>query len=494
MYLLKFLQKRSINYSELASRFSRNRVVLSDGLLGKPVGHRVHAGQSLDPFFSKNSNILKSLVKDGTTVSLVTPAEEAKVTLISVPKEASRHNCASRPDALAKSLSNIEGTGETSITCYLKSKSEALATVNAVYRSFPFVNFKKDGNKDSQVSLKLEVESGENLTQTEKDHLQAVGESVRMAQGLTDLPPNILNPESMVEYVRGLTADLSKVEIQVIDDCLAAGLVGIHTVGKASKTEPKMIVLTLKSDISGTESVAIVGKGITYDTGGLSLKQTQHMKGMKRDMGGAAAALGAFLATAKSPNSSRATLHCILCLAENSVGPDSYRNDDVVTLYSGKSVEINNTDAEGRLLLADGVAYAHKNLGAEVIVDIATLTGAASIASGKQHASFVTTNEQLSNSLISAGRMSGDLVHELVFCPELHRANLKSSIADMKNSVADGTNAPSSCAATFVYDHLVASGFKSDKWIHIDMASVCESGERSTGYGVALLNEFLNSR
>ena len=493
MFFLKFLQRRSMSYSELAARYSRHRVVLSDGPLGKPVGHWVHAGQSLDPFFFKNSNIPKSLVKDGSTVSFVTPPEEAKVTLISVPKEASRHNCASRPDALAKSLSNIEATGETSITCYLKSKSEALATVNAVYRSFPFVNLKKDGNKDSQVSLELQVESGEKFTQTEKDHLQAIGESVRMAQGLTDLPPNILNPESMVEYVRGLTADLPKVEIKVIDDCLALGLVGIHTVGKASKTKPKMVILTLKSEIRGTESTAIVGKGITYDTGGLSIKQTQHMKGMKRDMAGAAAALGAFLATAKSQKPSCATLHCILCLAENSVGPDSYRNDDVVTLYSGKSVEINNTDAEGRLLLAEGVAFAHKNLGADVIVDIATLTGAASIASGKQHASFVTTNEQLSDLLISAGRTSGDLVHELVFCPELHRANLKSTIADMKNSVADGTNAPTSCAATFVYDHLVASGFNSDKWIHIDMASVCESGERSSGFGVALLSKFLNS-
>ncbi len=219
-------------------------------------------------------------------------------------------------------------------------------------------------------------------------------------------------------------------------------------------------------------------------------------KGMKRDMGGAAAALGAFLSLVQLPRTSPSTIHCVLCIAENSIGSHAYRNDDIIKLYSGKTVEINNTDAEGRLLLADGVAYAVKDLKADMVIDIATLTGAAAIASGKLHASMVSTDERLAKRIIDAGMATGDLVHEIVFCPELHRNNLKSALADMKNSaVSAQPDAPSSLAATFIYDNLVAAGFKSNQWAHIDMASVVDYlGERATGYGVALLTQVVRNK
>ena len=488
-----------MSYTRFIQEFGKAPVTI--GSLTAPVHadtHTVVTGQATKEFIAKSEQ-LKTIVPNeansGYSWMIPTGGEgkHARVSVISVPTETSRHNCPSRPDALVKSFSSVKADIPTQIVCAVKVKADVLPTALAVYGSFPFVTFKSDEKHKGSVKVSFEIESGESLTDAEIDEIRVIGENARLAQGLSDLPPNVLNPESFVDYVLGLIEGVPGVTVKVIEDCEAEGLMGIHTVGKASKTAPRMIVLTHSVDAAGEggKSVtAVVGKGITYDTGGLSLKPSASMKGMKRDMGGAAAALGSFLAMARLPRTTPATLHCVLCIAENSLGSASYRNDDVVTLYSGKSVEINNTDAEGRLLLADGVAYASKKLGADVIVDIAALTGAAAVASGKDHASFVSTDAALADRLKVAGIATGDLVHELVFCPELHRPNLKSAIADMKNSTITGSDAPASAAATFVYDHLIGAGFKGG-WVHVDMASVVERGERSTGYGVALLTQFL---
>lgn len=154
-------------------------------------------------------------------------------------------------------------------------------------------------------------------------------------------------------------------------------------------------------------------------------------------------------------------------------------------MYSGRTVEINNTDAEGRLVLGDGVAFANKDLKCEIIVDMATLTGAQGIATGKFHAGILSNNEAIEEACEAAGRNSGDLVHPLPYTPELHFAEFSSSIADMKNSVAERSNAQVSCAGLFIHSHL---GFDfPGSWLHIDMASPAFVGERATGYGVALL-------
>ncbi|MEQ2182348.1 putative aminopeptidase npepl1 [Goodea atripinnis] len=151
------------------------------------------------------------------------------------------------------------------------------------------------------------------------------------------------------------------------------GFGGIYGVGKAAENPPALAVLSHTPD-GATQTIAWVGKGIVYDTGGLSIKGKTTMPGMKRDCGGAAAVLGAFKATIKQ--GFKDNLHAVFCLAENSVGPTATRPDDIHALYSGKTVEINNTDAEGRLVLADGVVYACKDLSADIILDMATLTGA----------------------------------------------------------------------------------------------------------------------
>ncbi|MFN6193551.1 MAG: M17 family metallopeptidase, partial [Planctomycetota bacterium] len=174
----------------------------------------------------------------------------------------------------------------------------------------------------------------------------------------------------------------------------------------------------------------------------------------------------------------------LLCLAENAIGPASYKPDDVLTLHSGKTVEINNTDAEGRLLLADGVSYAARVLGAGIVLDAATLTGAQGVATGDLHAAVVSNDEAIEQALLHAGRATGDLCWPLPFAPEFYRSEFSSPIADMRNSVKNRSNAQSSCAAEFIHWHL--DGTKA-RWGHVDLAFPAFRGDRGTGFGVALL-------
>ncbi|EKX46813.1 hypothetical protein GUITHDRAFT_159587 [Guillardia theta CCMP2712] len=266
------------------------------------------------------------------------------------------------------------------------------------------------------------------------------------------------------------------------------GYGGIWGVGKAAVNQPALAILSYDPE-GASQTVCLVGKGVMYDTGGLSLKISGSMVGMKADMAGAAGLLGAFYGLVESKVNKR--IHLVLCLAENAIGPNALRNDDILRMYSGLCVEINNTDAEGRLLLADGVAHACKHLSPDILIDMATLTGAQLISTGKKHAALVCNSEELENRAIMAGKKSGDLCHPLPFCPEIFKDEFKSKVADMKNSVKDRSNAQSSCAGIFIHQHL-PKDFKGE-WLHVDMAGPAFVDERGTGYGVGLVMALLDA-
>ncbi|XP_049724902.1 probable aminopeptidase NPEPL1 isoform X2 [Elephas maximus indicus] len=308
-------------------------------------------------------------------------------------------------------------------------------------------------------------------------------EGVRLAARIVDTPCNEMNTDTFLEEIKKVGKDLGITPAIIRDEELKTrGFGGIYGVGKAALHPPALAVLSHTPE-GATQTIAWVGKGIVYDTGGLSIKGKTTMPGMKRDCGGAAAILGAFRAAVKQ--GFKDNLHAVFCLAENAVGPSATRPDDIHLLYSGKTVEINNTDAEGRLVLADGVVYACKDLGADIILDIATLTGAQGIATGKYHAAVLTNSAEWEAACVKAGRKCGDLVHPLVYCPELHFSEFTSAVADMKNSVADRDNSPSSCAGLFIASHI---GFDwPGVWVHLDIAAPVHAGERATGFGVALL-------
>jgi probable aminopeptidase NPEPL1 len=198
--------------------------------------------------------------------------------------------------------------------------------------------------------------------------------------------------------------------------------------------------------------------------------------------------VGAFRALAAT--SSRDRVVALVPLAENAIGPNAYRNDDVIGMHSGKTVEVNNTDAEGRILLADAASYAVTSFKPDVLVDAATLTGAQLVATGRRHAGIVSNREGLERRAIAAGRATGDLVHPLPFAPEFFQREFKSDVADMKNSVKDRANAQSSCAAQFVWSHVERSNVA---WLHVDMAGPADLDGKGQGYGVALLCEIVRS-
>jgi probable aminopeptidase NPEPL1 len=209
------------------------------------------------------------------------------------------------------------------------------------------------------------------------------------------------------------------------------------------------------------------------------------MPGMKNDMGGAAAVLQAFRAAVLRGHPQRLT--AVLCVAENAIGPEATRPDDIIQLRSGRTVEVNNTDAEGRLVLADGVAWAAESVQPDTIIDLATLTGAAPMSTGKLIAAIYSNEEELEAAACRAGRAAGEPVFPLPYAPELYRREFKSAVADMKNSVKDRNNAQSACAAQFIAAHLP---HPAPRWLHVDIAGTATDGEgRGTGFGVGLLLE-----
>jgi len=232
------------------------------------------------------------------------------------------------------------------------------------------------------------------------------------------------------------------------------------------------------------------------------------------DMGGAAGLLGGFGSAEELGVSKKFDLS--LCLAENAIGPNAFRNDgrwemgdfellhhlvqhshvtswtDILRMYSGKTVEINNADAEGRVVLGDGVAHASRHIeNLDLIVDMATLTGAQLVCTGKKHAAILCNKEELESRFLNAGRHSGDLCHPILYMPESLMDEFKSEVADMKNSVKDRSNAQTSCAGHFIEAHLHDS-YKGG-WVHVDMAGPAFIGDRGTGYGVGLVLSILGA-
>lgn len=320
--------------------------------------------------------------------------------------------------------------------------------------------------------------------------LDAMAAGVQLAARLVDMPPNLLHTDAYLDEVRAVAAAPArggKVSLEVIRgaEVEARGMGGLWNVGKAAEHPPALAVLSYDPDAPAAgETVVWVGKGIIYDTGGLSIKGKFDMPSMKRDMGGSAGILGAFAAAARIGTPTR--LRAVLCLAENSVDERAMRPDDVITLLSGKTCEVNNTDAEGRLVLADGCHYAAAALGATTVLDMATLTGAQVLATGKRHAAVLCNDEATERAAVAAGKATGDLLFPIVYCPELFMEQaFKSEVADFKNSADDRRNALASCAGHFIEANLPPAF--AGKWVHIDMACPVAEGERATGWGVALL-------
>ncbi|GET86673.1 metallo-peptidase, clan MF, Family M17 [Leishmania tarentolae] len=242
------------------------------------------------------------------------------------------------------------------------------------------------------------------------------------------------------------------------------GYNGIYAVGMCAQYPPHLVTLRYKNPnaAAGAKNIAMVGKGIVYDCGGLALKSAAHMTNMKTDMGGSAGVFCAFIAVVRSMKAQKthfnhiANISVTLCMAENAIGPNSYHNDDVVVMKSGKSVEVMNTDAEGRMVLGDGVHYAtaEQDFVPDLLIDMATLTGAQGIATGSKHAGIYASDVGAEKDMVHAGLQSGDLCYPVLYCPEYHEEVYKSPCADMRNVANSPASAGSSCGGYFVEQQL----------------------------------------
>jgi probable aminopeptidase NPEPL1 len=402
-----------------------------------------------------------------------------KIVIGVLPEVCSRYNSPSRAWAVPAPGRRVSGSKPGRVILHLEAESHLRASVLALARAFPLYASKKGELKERTVIVSAE-HAGSSL---ENGDLQNAMDSVRDAARLVDMPASVLHTSAYVEEARNM-AEAVGAGFEVIqgEDLDSQGFGGIWGVGKAAVNKPAMVILRHEPE-GAKRSVAWVGKGIVYDTGGLSIKTKTGMPGMKGDMGGSAAVFGAFQAAVKSGVDYKIT--AILCLAENAVGPESTRPDDILTMHSGKTVEVNNTDAEGRLVLADGVHWAATETDADLIVDLATLTGAAMVATGKIHAALVSSDAEVEAAAVRAGLEMGEPCHPLLYAPELFRKEFRSQVADMKNSVKNRNNAQSSCAAQFIANHLPDDH---PRWLHVDMAGPSWGIEgRGSGYGVGLL-------
>ncbi|HEX4336377.1 MAG TPA: leucyl aminopeptidase [Polyangiaceae bacterium] len=287
----------------------------------------------------------------------------------------------------------------------------------------------------------------------------AVASAVNLARDAVNEPPNVLTPEALAETARKIAKE-GKLKVTVLDEkaIRKAGMNLHFAVGQGSANPPRLIHLTYEPK-RPKATIALVGKGLTFDSGGLCIKPAPGMGDMKSDMGGAAAVLGVMAAIAAiRPN---VTVHGIVAAAENMPDGNAYRPADVFTSLDGKTVEIINTDAEGRLVLADALAYTRK-LEPDVMIDAATLTGACLVALGKNCSAFYTADDKLARRFAAAADDAGEQFWRMPLLEEL-REQLSSDIADLKHT---GDRYGGSISAALFLREFVGD----TPWIHCDIA------------------------
>lgn len=333
----------------------------------------------------------------------------------------------------------------------------------------------------------------------------ALDEAVRgatatwLVRDLANAPASIKDPAWVADRATDLARDAGlRVDVLGPRELVDQGFGGILAVGGGSASTPRLVTVsyepTAGADRAGArrpQHVVVVGKGITYDTGGLSIKPREAMVPMKTDMAGAAVALATVLAAAAAQVPHRVT--AVLPLAENHVSGSSYRPGDVLRTWGGRTVEIANTDAEGRLVLADALAWADATLDPDVLIDVATLTGAASLGLGKQHAALYATEPRLTAALQAAAAESGEPVWSMPLVADYADA-VRSTVADLRHVPQDMKYGGGSITAALFLREFVGTR----AWAHLDIAGPAratadkhEVTEGGTGFGARLLLRYL---
>jgi leucyl aminopeptidase len=403
--------------------------------------------------------------------------------------------------AVRNSLSWLSKKPYKNAASYLAQESvtgaDALRTARIIAECWHDANYRftqmKSDNKPAEKSLNLLTIAARNAkvaTAVRKGVKQgdALGQGMSFMRDLANLPSNVCTPSYLVKQAQGLARKTKRLSCKVLDEAAMKklGMGSLLSVTAGSKEPAKFIVLEYKGAASSRKPTVLVGKGVTFDTGGISLKPPGAMDEMKFDMSGAASVFGTFKSIAElQPNLNVVGL---IPACENMPGGLATKPGDIVTSMSGKTIEVLNTDAEGRLILCDALTYARR-FKPEALIDVATLTGACVIALGKHHAGLLSTSDKLARDLLVAGERADDRAWRLPLTEE-YGEQLKSNFADFAN--IGGRDAGTITAAAFL------AKFTEDmNWAHLDIAGTAyRSGaaKGSTGRPVPLLLEFLLNR
>ena len=448
MLKLKYLEK-SVNCDALVV-----------GLAKGPKGLEIVSTLKLD-----EKEILQSLTDLGATGKadevIKLPGTATKVILFTGLGKASKE-FSSETIRRAAGIAAQNLHGHKSAIFAIENDAKAMAE-GAALGSYSFTDFRGHSKKDQKAPLSeiyIDADGDAKL-------LKEVEIEVKwtfFVRDLVNMPPSFLNPKKFAELVSEKAKKISEVKIKVWDEkqLKSQGFGGIIGVGQGSANPPRLVHLSYKP-AKAKRTIAYVGKGITFDTGGLALKPALNMDEMKGDMAGAASVVGALLAIAelKLP----IAIDAWAPLAENMVSDTATRPSDVITIYGGKTVEVLNPDAEGRLVLADAIVKAQENKNLDAIVDVATLTGAKVVALGTRYSAIMTNNDELCAEFLDVTDVTGEQFWQLPL-PEELRASLDTPVADIANI---GERMGGALVAGLFLKEFIANELP---WLHLDIAGV----------------------
>ncbi len=431
--------------------------------------------------------------KAGQSLQLLAPANTdlSRIIVFGIGKEAEFDVIAAQKlggNVTVRALS----TGEKDVTVLFDMEGMACDfATGAMLRDYRFDKYRTTETKEDKPVLKSIAIAARDHKEAKKefDSAKKVVEGVFFTRDLVSEPANVLYPESFMKEVSAL--EKLGIEIDVLDEkeMKKLGMGALLGVAQGSAHKPYMVVMRWNGGKKKDAPVAFVGKGVTFDTGGISIKPAAGMEDMKFDMGGAGVVSG--LMKALAGRKAKANVVGIIGLVENMPSSTAQRPGDVVTSMSGQTIEVINTDAEGRLVLCDALTYVQEKYDPKLIVDLATLTGAIIIALGHENAGLFSNNDELSTQITNAGLAVNETVWRLPLS-KAYDSQIKSDIADMKN--VGGRPAGSITAAQFLQRFIT----KDRPWAHLDIAAMAWATKDSevtpkggTGYGVRLLDRFV---
>src|ERR1700722_10144706 len=432
----------------------------------------------------------------GKSVSILAPGSGlTRIVVIGLgkPAEVTEHGLQEAGGAAIAALSR-DATA-TIATGTITSQQAADVAFGAVLKAYRFDRYRtKEKAEDKPKLAKLSVFAGDIVkARTAWESRKAVAEGVVLTRDLVSGPPNVITPAEMAERCKKLTSLGLKVEVLGPKEMQKLGFGALLGVAQGSANAPRMVVMQWNGGNGGKgkakeKPLAFVGKGVTFDTGGISIKSAGGMEDMKWDMAGAGTVIG--LMAALAGRKAKVDAVGLVGLVENMPSGSAQRPGDVVTSYSGQTIEVINTDAEGRLVLADVIWYAQQKYDPKFIVDLATLTGAIIIGLGHEYAGMFSNDDGLSHRLTAAGQATGERVWRMPL-DEAYDKQIRSDIADMKN--VGGRPGGSITAAQFIQRFV-----NGKPWAHLDIAGMAWSTKDTavtpkgaTAFGVRLLDRLV---